>query len=291
MRRILIAAPFVPLVFAACTRAEKAPPAEAPAARPEPAVSALEAPDAGLAAATVKPAPARDLGAWASDWPKSWTDPRVVAVLADDCSFVPVRPRSGDQGPGEIPADIFTCSLGYSQSCTMDPCIIPSSACETKCTGTCDDCGGACVKSCAACKGACTDETCKRACATTCGECKQTCTRTMDRCVTGECAKVHEACNGRLRAMWSRSGCTARCAAHAKCNEKCGDAEACRERCDENVAPGFKACNAKCDELRSRAAGADGSAPDGNAPERCLLRCYETVPCSPFLCQGWSPAR
>lgn len=285
MRRLLIAVPFVLLVLVACTRTEKTPAADPPGARRDPVL----APDAATAA-TAKAAPERDLSGWVSDWPKSWTDPRVVAALAEDCKFVPKRPMKegglAEMG-GDRAADIFQCTLGYEQSCTIDPCIIPSSACESKCTATCGDCGGACATSCTACKGTCNDDTCKKTCATKCGECKQTCTRTMDRCATGDCAKIHAACNGRLRAMWSHGGCVPRCAGHSKCTAACANdgsdaAMLCTERCDDRVSPGFRACNAKCDDLRATANG------DGNAPELCLMKCYETVPCAPFLCQGWA---
>ena len=112
----------------------------------------------------------------------------------------------------------------------------------------------------------------------------------MDRCVTGDCAKAHAACNARLRAMWTRSKCSARCAVHSKCEEQCAHdgseaAIACSDRCDDKVSPGFRACNAKCDELRASAQDGDHS-----AAEACLLKCYETVPCSPFLCMSGPPS-
>lgn len=59
---------------------------------------------------------------------------------------------------------------------------------------------------------------------------------------------------------------------------------ACTGRCDDKVSPGFGACTAKCDELRMNA-----DASDSYAPEACLMKCYETVPCAPFLCQTFSP--
>jgi hypothetical protein len=173
MRWLAVTVPLL-LVVIACTRAEKTPPAETPIARPDPAAI----PDAAVDAPGATSAQARDVNAWASDWPKAWTDPRVVAKLAEDCSFTPVRPRAADDSSGYIPPDLFACSLGYSQSCNPDPCYTPSTACEKSCEGTCGSCGGSCVTSCTTCKSACTDDACKKACATTCAECKQTCTRT-----------------------------------------------------------------------------------------------------------------
>ncbi len=282
MRRLFVAGLVALLFLAACTKSEKTPGPDTPSARRDPAV----APDAGPAAKVAT----RDLTSWVSDWPRSWTDPRVLAVLAEDCSFVPVRPvdpKAAHAVSGGRSSDIFTCRLGYDQSCTVDPCLTVSGACEGKCETTCGDCGGGCVTSCNACKTACTDDACKKACAATCGECKQACNRTMDRCVSGACAKAHEACGVRLDAMWKRSGCKARCAVFGKCRKKCGDdyddaGMACRESCEDKVSPGFRRCNAKCDDLRT-------TKPDGDDAELCLLKCYETEPCSATLCDAWAP--
>ncbi len=90
-------------------------------------------------------------------------------MLAEDCSFVPVQPRTGRSDgiafESSRPADLFACDLGYEQSCNPDPCNAPQSTCE--------------------------------------------------------------------------GGC-----------EKAKDPDACREGCAARVAPGEKACRAKCDELR-----------------------------------------
>lgn len=279
MGRLAVVLPLL-LIVLACTRAEKT---ETAAARREATMA-----DASVGAADAAPrnAPARDLRTWTSDWPKGWTDPRVLAALAEDCGFVPVRPRITDDQNGEIPPDVFACSLGYSQSCTIDPCIVPSSTCEHGCEGACDTCGTSCVASCRTCKDGCGDGTdCKRACATKCADCKQTCTRTMDRCVTGDCSKVHAQCNARLRAVWAGSNCKARCAVFGKCQAACtgsNDEGACNERCEAKLSPGGKACHDACDALRDT---------DPKGATMCVAKCFETAPCSSFLCQGWDAAR
>ena len=268
------------LLIVACTRADKVPPAEAAEATRAPAVVAPAAPrDAARESGA---SPARDLETWLADWPKAWTDPRVVAVLAEDCSFVPVTPQP-DRGEqmhpaSSRPADLFACNLGYEQSCNPHPCNGPQSSCESGCTGTCQTCGQTCADACSSCKATCRDGACRKACATKCAECRQTCTRTMDRCVTGACNRQHVACTARLRAVWNRNGCKARCAAFVACGDSCAtakDPEACAAGCAARVAPGQKACRAKCEALG-----------DPAAVDACYFACFETAPCATDWCMG-----
>lgn len=271
-------------VVGACTTTQKGP--ETRAVRPDPSAPApaLAEAEGGAAAAaaadaSTKPrADTAEMKAWASDWPKAWTDPRIVKALAARCDFVPVRPPREHPGMGDTPPDPFACSLGYSQSCSPDPCQAYSGHCEQECEKTCVDCGKPCVPACEACKATCHDDACREACATKCAECKQTCNRTMDRCVSGDCGKAHTACAARLKAVWKSNGCAAKCAAFSKCQEKCNratDVSACNDKCSERVSPGYATCAEKC-----------SAAPDSDL---CHVKCYETAPCAPFICMGGQP--
>jgi hypothetical protein len=230
--------------------------------------------------------PPPDLRPWLSSWPKSWTDPRVVAALAEDCHFAPQapivdgRPAFGDTGFGRAP-DLFQCEVGYEQACVVDVCLEDRDSCQTGCAGRCTDCGGQCATSCESCKSRCTDASCRQACAATCAQCRQDCTRTFDRCATGECAKVHKECSARIVSLYRKSGCAARCASRRACVERCGKAKdeaACNVACDERAAPGYAACSEACFD-------ADPEGKLGTVP-RCRRRCLEEKPCAQALCES-----
>lgn len=261
-------------------------------ATPDPAARASEAPAAPRSASPGGAASARptssssssspalrpDPASWAKDWPKTWTDPRVVDALAATCGFVPeVRPPLGDEW--ERAPDLFRCVIGKSQSCTPDFCFSAETTCEQDCSAACVDCGGACTRACEACKSSCSDPGCNHRCAETCAQCKQRCETGLDHCSSAECGKKHAECQKKVEASWKRNGCSARCRGFQGCTTACDkakDPDACRERCEGQLAPGWKACHDRCEALRDAQ-----RFPEADA---CLGACYQTVPCAPFIC-------
>lgn len=248
-----------------------------PAAKPEP-VSVASA--TSSAAKPGSPAPAKiDTSSWAKDWPKTWSDPRVIDALAQRCDFVPDEPPP-PHGGFDTPPNMFRCTIGHNQSCNPDYCFNVGEGCEHDCTKTCLDCGGACAKTCESCKARCKDASCTHQCAETCATCKQSCEGALDHCTSAECGKKHAACQKKVQASWRSGGCKAKCTRFQGCTTACDkakDPDDCRTKCEAQLSPGWKACTDKCDALRD----ANKEDEAGN----CLGDCYQTVPCSPFICQ------
>ena len=230
----------VALALVSCTH----PP---PEARPEPPRDASVA-VAPPPAAPPAPAIAADAGPILS-----WTDPQAIAELTRSCSFdpskVPNAPRRGS----------LSCAFTFEQSCVPDPCLEEArEKCQGACADTCRGCGDACVGQCESCKQGCKDDACARACAESCGRCRQECMTARDRCGTGHCEEVYDACRVKIVGEWLAKGCDAACAPMQRCQESCGDdaySEACNEKCSKKV-PLAKACNANanpmiCDAMRS----------------------------------------
>jgi hypothetical protein len=264
-------------VTVACTTTAKP---RLPEARLEPAMSPVMPTGADSSVGADASAPADDLPdvrSWSEDWPKGWSDPRVLAALTISCDFAPERPPPKGIPPEDRPPNVLTCDPGYSQACVVDACFADSGNCEHACKGTCASCNQTCAGGCDACKAQCADDGCKKACAVTCADCKQSCVRKMDRCMTGDCTKIHQACARKMLAAWRSGGCASRCAKSLRCHDACDkakDPEGCNQHCDDVWAPGYRACTEKC------------------APEHtlCELECIETNPCSPTMCMTNPPS-
>jgi hypothetical protein len=196
-RRLLFGLPWIGAV-GACAGQDPVPPlpppqpSAVPSAVPQPIASPPRAPTSPPSDAAARPAGV-DVSTWQKDWPKGWTDPRVVAALADRCDFVPV-PRESD-GP-DTEANVFACGLYYEQACVVSACDEEHTACKHGCESTCTGCAQACTTQCGTCEAACADAACRRACAVTTSTCKDGCTRALDRCGSGKCAKTFERCAG-----------------------------------------------------------------------------------------------
>ena len=250
------------ILLAACGPAE--PPvakAPAPTAAPMPVASAAPAP--GPSASAGSPHPLAK--AWATDFPKTWSDPRVVKELAANCDFNPPEPPREQEA--DQPADLFHCTPAYEQACDVDPCGETTSTCESGCSKTCGTCGADCSKSCNACKTSCKDDACRTACASKCAECKQSCGRTMDKCTTGDCGREAAACRSRLEAAFRTNKCQPKCEANRKCKEACKGGD-CWDKCDAKLNATFDPCNHRCAEES-----------DGHCMEKCLL-----ASCSQMIC-------
>lgn len=259
----------------ACTTAQ-------PAAKPEPSGTAV-----GSVASPVSPPPsAPDASAWMADWPKTWEDPRVVDTLAADCAFVPKRPPISHDF---VRADLLSCTIGYHQTCDPDACYGLKRACEGQCEKTCTDCGSGCTKSCETCKTSCRDDACRKSCAASCATCKQACTTGIDHCATADCGKEYADCGKKVKAAWKANNCAPKCAKNKRCHDACQKAndysDACMQKCDEALAPGWTACEEKCD---ARGSG-DGGSTHQETRALCWTECYETIPCAPFLCAMGGP--
>ena len=258
-------------VLAGCTSGAK-PPVELAKIDPVDAGAPPVASSASPVASSASKRPPPDTSSWKASWPKTWTDPRVVKELAADCDFVPPQL----QGDGmSTPADLFHCTVGYSQSCVVDPCITRTNACETGCTKSCVDCGGTCAGSCKACKETCHDDACRTACATKCADCKQTCGRTMDRCTSADCTRAHKSCTTTLAQSFKKNGCGAKCRQYKQCRSACSSQTKpqpgnCDESCSKTLDTAYQACTDKC---------------TGDDHEVCILACLETTGCSSLLCE------
>ncbi len=229
-----------------------------------------------------------DVRPWVTDWPTSWTDPRVVRALASSCAFVAKRPPP-DGLPrvgGSLPSDPFACKRGYEQSCVVDPCGDAAEGCYNECERGCEGCGEACVSSCEACKASCTGEGCALRCAEQCAACREGCTRSMDRCFSGRCTREgrerYKQCRADLRRAWQSNGCNGKCRAYTRCQQRCqgvmaaGDDGAaygaCYERCERALDPKRYACTDACEAKGKADAEVDLAACfDACGPEACAL--------------------
>lgn len=201
--------------------------------------------------------------------PASWTDPKVVAALAKRCDYAPARELPGNVG--DLTPNRFLCRKGIGSSVAQGPdagrdlCRPYQSACEEKCKGGCLSCDTACVDACKTCVQPCSEDAgeCKQGCATKCAECKEACTTKWETCNAADCAKEHDACTARLRALWEKNDCEKRCATFRACTGP---------KCETAVAPALSACLDKCAYIAS---------PEH---EMCEVKCYESAPCAPALC-------
>lgn len=185
--------------------------------------------------------------------PNSWTDPRIIAELAKNCNFDPLRDKREwlpeDLGAGSTHP--LTCLSGRDQSCVPDPCFTDMSdrGCRARCEKTCDSCGAGCGSACNRCKATCKDDTCRQDCAKQCAVCHVDCVRAVDRCSSGKCANEYNACRARLKADWNKNGCAKVCdsvrgACVTQCTrKKAKDIDDCAQWCiDERKSP-----NPRCD--------------------------------------------
>lgn len=177
----------------------------------------------------------------------SWSDPRLVALLAQDCdASYPVPPDPGEDSTDQQARDLFeawtdpiSCSADFvSQSCTFDPCFEGEhDPCKSRCAGGCDDCQVRCRASCTTCRTSCADDACRLRCATQCAGCLDGCVADRDRCGSG-CSREYAACTQRTAAAFART-CRAPC---QTCARACPDEEmACVTRCLARRFP--RACN------------------------------------------------
>lgn len=157
-----------------------------------------------------------------------WSDPRVVPLIAENCSFDPTKDiasaakRLGYSDNWSDPLASLTCGGVFEQSCLPDPC--DSEPCRQECGHACDDCSKPCIEKCATCKSACTDDACRTRCASSCASCRGECVSAGDRCVTGVCSQRREKCHGELSAKITRLGCREPCAKKRDCDYQCMDA-------------------------------------------------------------------
>ena len=226
---ILLLAAGLPACNAAQAQPPPPPPPPAPAAAPK---------------APAAKAPAQD--AEEAKLPRTWSDPRVVEQLVQDCRFDPDALKDEEErqkwqgiandSETEVPG--MTCIAALEQSCDDDPCYSGPDgaiACSAKCTAGCRTCGKTCAVDCHKCKSKCVDHACRVACAQGCAACHETCTRTRDRCSTGACKQNYRACWDTLAADWRKKGCAKVCDKLAGCVEGCmkrGKEQApCEKRC------------------------------------------------------------
>jgi hypothetical protein len=221
------------------------PPAKATAPSVKAPAVAAKAPAVAVKPASTPAKAAPDDAPKQAEPPQTWSDPRVVAQLVEDCRFDPDA-LTGDEkekwqglpdgdGP-QIPG--MTCDYSLGQACDGDACYDgPDGAikCNEGCTTGCRSCGKTCALQCHKCKSTCTDHACRVACAQGCAICHETCTRERDRCSTGACKQNYKACWAALAAIWRNNGCEKRCAKFAGCVEGCmkrgSEQEACDKRC------------------------------------------------------------
>jgi hypothetical protein len=195
----------------------------------------------------------------------SWSDPRMVALLAVDCDArhpsPPVRPEGEETEDGVDPfegwQDPLSCEGEHEQSCTFDPCFEgDSDPCKAECSRGCDQCQARCRGSCGECRQSCQDDQCRQRCASRCAGCLDECSATRDRCATGVCARRYAACVARSVSEWRRT-CRSAC---ARCQRVCPeDAPAeCITRCLTR--------NSRCTETQRQICGWHGT--NYGEPER-----------------------
>jgi hypothetical protein len=209
------------VLAAACTQAKQAPPL-GPSGPGAPASASIQ-PD--------PPAPIEPVTG-------AWTDPEVLAQLAQDCHWAPAAKRS-DWSP-------FSCETLLEQTCNYDECDAQKDQCLPLCKATCDGCGDDCVKGCDACKSACKDEACRGTCAARCGTCRQTCLREKDHCASAECGPPFEACGQKLVADWEATPCRELVPKFKVCVDACADAGKQKSEVNEEMER-LRACQSGCE--------------------------------------------
>ncbi|MGH7283285.1 MAG: hypothetical protein ACRELY_17300, partial [Polyangiaceae bacterium] len=137
----------------------------------------------------------------------AWTDPPIIAKLETDCAFDPAKLSEAQQkemfGTGWGFRSLECGGDGFDQSCVYDPCFEGDGrTCKIECTKTCGTCADACTGTCMACKANCQDDVCRKACAPDCAKCKQDCLTSEDKCQSGKCTTVYEACRDKLVKDW-----------------------------------------------------------------------------------------
>jgi hypothetical protein len=268
------------LVVAACSK-ERIPSAEKDGATGPVGATGASSADAQAKWDEMVPKPEE-----APTLPASWTDPTVVAALAERCDFTPTLPLPPNAG--DLRRNRFLCAKGATPRAAdagPDLCWPYRAACETRCKGQCESCGRGCVGACATCIQACSAggsaSDCRKACATTCAGCRETCTTKWESCDAADCTREHDACAGRLASLWEKNDCATRCRTYGVCTARCSgpDTGKCLAKCKSAVAPALPACLDKCTSATS--------------PEResCEVKCYESAPCAPALCKDPPGAR
>lgn len=172
--------------------------------------------------------------------PNSWSDPRVIAVLAKQCYWSRREERwiFVDQEGATHP---LVCTLGREQSCSPEPCSEDGrveAGCWWDCEQTCKGCSNRCGVQCQSCKARCRDDACRVECAKKCATCNEGCVRSMDRCGSGKCANELKQCWKKVKEAWIKKGCDKACAVITACEERCGQGEpelkqSCKQRCED----------------------------------------------------------
>jgi hypothetical protein len=227
-------------------------PAFKPSPGPKAAPPSMPAPKSAAAAPTPRTSgDDQPSDSWVA--PKTWSDPRVVDRLADDCRFDPdtlpnaEQEKWGVSGGDDPESPAMTCTTPLEQSCVDDPCYEGPQgaiACTQACTQDCRGCGKACALDCHTCKHTCKDRACRVACAQACAACHETCVRNRDRCSTGGCEPAYKGCWVAIAADWTKKGCAAVCKPFAACVDKCVKRAQQEPHCDDKCMPkDTRGCN------------------------------------------------
>jgi hypothetical protein len=233
------------LLGRAATRADtvaSAAPVKLPPATPVAKAGAGHGPPTTSSSVRTAPSPT---GPSSDTVPQSWSDPRVIEQLTDDCRFDPDKLPEDLRAKwqGEMDSDgpevaAMSCEASLEQSCVDDPCYEGPQgaiACTARCAVDCRGCGKACALDCHACKHTCKDRACRVSCATACAACHEECVRKRDRCATGGCQASYKGCWDAMASGWRKNGCADLCKIFSKC----------ADRCFARVSDG-KPCDAKC---------------------------------------------
>ena len=182
-------------------------------------------------------------------YPKSWSDPRVVAELAASCPFDVVAidadeqvRKFGGQGIQGANGNPLECSYEvFEQTCDVPPpCGDVGEGCRQGCIKSCEACGPRCATACTACKAACNDDACRNGCGLDCAKCHDGCLSKRDRCVSGKCgpgeARAYRACIRSFKDSWAKYKCDHACEVQVACEEGCNARplphKDCREQCE-----------------------------------------------------------
>lgn len=184
--------------------------------------------------------------------PRSWTDPRVIARLADDCRADVTTVEAKDGIPTQ-PNQVMTCDgWMFEQACVSDPCLQEDErSCRTECSKTCGTCSSECATTCEACKTRCAtgDRACREACGASCGKCHGECLAARDRCSSGHCAQVYAECRKVLAAKWKKNRCDDVCTVFVRCADRCSNpppSKKPQKPQTEDDGSAYEACRQKC---------------------------------------------
>ncbi len=143
--------------------------------------------------------------------PKSFEDPRIIKLLAENCHSVPSSPDDKDPIPyaedeggpgadqerwGNLSCSAFTGCQNCNGNFHDDPCYSDTSAevfrCQKACENTCGQCVIAATSTCTTCKSACKpdDASCFLNCGAATARHRSRCLVENDHCSTADCVKA-----------------------------------------------------------------------------------------------------